>query len=134
MKISAKCQIRRNIGTKDDSDIPLLHRRWKAGIWVKTVPSRRPLIRKGIIAANADLHLPALAGAKVVCHETPERSIEAFQGSFRPLHKRHPGRTALLQPAPGGGVYLYSGGEEKVTCSGRRSRGRRPSWGWRPAR
>src|SRR5699024_2786333 len=52
--------------------------------------------------------------------------------AIQALNKCYPGRTALVQPAPGGGV--YSGEEEKVTCSERHSRDRRPSWGWRPAR
>ena len=38
-KISAKRQIRRNIGTKDESDIPLLHRRQKAGRRMQFAPS-----------------------------------------------------------------------------------------------
>src|SRR5699024_10896613 len=62
----------------------------------------------------------------------PRDTVAVSLDSSTPLYKCHPGRTALVQPAPGGGV--YSGEEEKVTCSERHSRDRRPSWGWRPAR
>ena len=62
----------------------------------------------------------------------PRNPCAVSLDSSTPLYKCHPGRTALVQPAPGGGV--YSGEEEKVTCSERHSRDRRPSWGWRPAR